>query len=35
MRQKSGLLAITPRWLVSFLPWVPVEAGIFRLNKVK
>ncbi|MDR2112278.1 MAG: hypothetical protein LBQ62_04130 [Candidatus Accumulibacter sp.] len=26
---------ITPRWLVSFLPWTPVEAGIFRLNRVK
>ncbi len=26
---------ITPRWLTRFLPWVPVEAGIFRLNKVK
>ncbi len=26
---------ITPRWLVSFLPWVPVEAGIYRLNRVK
>ena len=26
---------ITPRWLVRFLPWVPVEAGIFRLNRVK
>lgn len=26
---------ITPRWLVSFLPWVPVEAGTFRVNKVK
>ncbi len=26
---------ITPRWLVSFLPWTPVEAGIYRLNKVK
>lgn len=25
---------ITPRWLVSFLPWSPVEAGIYRLNKV-
>ena len=25
---------ITPRWLVSFLPWVPVEAGIYRLNRV-
>jgi len=26
---------ITPRWLVSFLPWVPVEAGIFRVNRVR
>jgi len=26
---------ISPRWLVRFLPWVPVEAGIFRLNRVK
>lgn len=25
---------ITPRWLVSFLSWVPVEAGIYRLNRV-
>lgn len=27
--------AITPRWLLTFLPWVPVKAGIYRLNKVK
>src|SRR5580698_2836647 len=26
---------ITPRWLVNFLAWTPVEAGIFRLNRVK
>ena len=26
---------ITPRWLVPFLPWTPVEAGIYRLNRVK
>jgi len=26
---------ITPRWLVAFLPWTPVEAGIYRLNRVK
>ena len=26
---------ITPRFLVNFLTWTPVEAGIFRLNKVK
>lgn len=27
--------AITPRWLVRLLPWTPVEAGIYRLNRVK
>jgi hypothetical protein len=27
--------AITPRWLITFLSWVPVEAGVYRLNKVK
>jgi len=26
---------ITPRWLVASLSWVPVEAGVYRLNKVK
>lgn len=26
---------ITPRWLLTFLPWVPVKAGVYRLNKVK
>ncbi len=26
---------ITPRWLVHCLQWVPVEAGIYRLNRVK
>ncbi|HTQ05520.1 MAG TPA: family 2A encapsulin nanocompartment shell protein [Polyangiaceae bacterium] len=25
----------TPRWLVNLLPWVPVEAGTYRVNKVK
>jgi hypothetical protein len=23
----------TPRWLVQLLPWVPVEAGVFRVNQ--
>jgi hypothetical protein len=27
--------SITPRWLVHFLSWVPVEAGIYRVNKVR
>jgi len=30
--QMSG---ITPRWLPRLLQWVPVEAGIYRLNRVK
>lgn len=29
------LSIISPRWLVHFLQSVPVEAGIFRLNRVK
>ncbi|MGE5495090.1 MAG: family 2A encapsulin nanocompartment shell protein [Burkholderiales bacterium] len=27
--------SITPRWLLRFLPWVPVEAGIYRVNRIK
>lgn len=26
---------ITPRWLLSLLPWVSVEAGVYRVNKRK
>jgi len=29
------LSAITPRWLVQLLSWVPVESGTYRVNKVK
>jgi len=29
------MLSISPRWLVHLLPWVGVEAGIYRLNKVR
>ena len=29
------LATITPRWLVHLLQWVPVEAGVYRRNKVK
>ncbi|HWV15552.1 MAG TPA: family 2A encapsulin nanocompartment shell protein [Cellvibrio sp.] len=29
------LSTISPRWLVHLLQWTPVEAGIFRLNRVK
>src|ERR1700722_1800378 len=28
-------IGVTPRWLVSLLPWTPVEAGTYRVNKVK
>jgi hypothetical protein len=30
----AQLDTITPRWLVRMLQWTPVEAGIFRLNRV-
>ncbi|MEN9433751.1 MAG: hypothetical protein RLZZ422_1340 [Pseudomonadota bacterium] len=28
------LSTITPRWLVQLLQWIPVEAGIYRVNQV-
>ena len=31
----AQMTTITPRWLVHLLPWEPVEAGIYRLNKVR
>ena len=31
----AQMSTITPRWLVHLLPWEPVEAGIYRLNKVR
>jgi hypothetical protein len=29
------LATISPRWLVHLMQWVPVEAGIYRVNKVR
>ena len=29
------LQGITPRWLLSLLPWVQVESGTYRVNRVK
>lgn len=29
------LSTITPRWLVHLMQWVPVEAGIYRVNRAK
>jgi hypothetical protein len=34
-KSTAQLDTITPRWLVQMLHWVPVEAGIYRLNRVK
>jgi hypothetical protein len=31
----AQLDTITPRWLTRLVPWVPVEAGIYRLNRVR
>ena len=31
----AQLSSISPRWLVRLLQWVPVEAGVYRLNRVK
>ena len=31
----AQMSTITPRWLVHLLSWVPVEAGIYRLNRAK
>lgn len=27
--------AITPRWLVQLLQWVPVDSGVYRINRVQ
>ena len=34
-KTRAQWVGITPRWLVNFLTWTPVEAGIFRLNRVR
>ncbi|WDF66871.1 family 2A encapsulin nanocompartment shell protein [Sphingobacterium oryzagri] len=33
-RTAPQLESISPRWLVHLLNWIPVESGVFRLNKV-
>ncbi len=33
-RTVPQLESISPRWLVHLLHWIPVESGVFRLNKV-
>jgi hypothetical protein len=34
-RTVPQMSSITPRWLTHLLQWVPVESGIYRVNKVK
>ena len=34
-KTRPMLPIITPRWLTHLLPWVPVEAGIYRVNRVR
>jgi hypothetical protein len=34
-RTVPQMSSITPRWLTQLLHWVPVESGIYRVNKVK
>src|SRR5215216_6505921 len=29
------MMSITPRWLLSLLPWVHVEGGTYRVNRTK
>lgn len=34
-RTVPQLITISPRWLTQLLQWIPVESGVYRLNKVK
>jgi hypothetical protein len=34
-RTVPQMITITPRWLIHLLSWIPVESGVYRLNKVK
>lgn len=34
-RTVPQMSSITPRWLTHLLNWIPVESGIYRVNKVK
>ena len=29
------MMSITPRWLLSLLPWVQVDGGVYRVNRTK
>ncbi|HEY8955316.1 family 2A encapsulin nanocompartment shell protein [Chitinophaga sp.] len=34
-RTVPQMSSITPRWLTRLMSWIPVESGVYRLNKVK
>ncbi len=34
-KTRAQILGVTPRWLLHVLPWVSVQAGVYRVNKRK
>jgi CRP-like cAMP-binding protein len=34
-KTRPKMMSITPRWLLSLLPWVQVNGGIYRVNRTK
>src|SRR5207344_3172359 len=34
-RTVPQMITISPRWLTHLMSWIPVESGVYRLNKVK
>ena len=34
-KTRPQMMSITPRWLLSLLPWVHVEGGTYRVNRTK
>src|SRR6188472_2209926 len=34
-KTRPKMQSITPRWLLSMLPWVQVQGGIYRVNRTK
>src|ERR1700749_3354698 len=34
-KKAPKMMSITPRWLLSLLPWVQVDGGTYRVNRTK
>src|ERR1700722_8909535 len=34
-KTRPQMMSITPRWLLSLLPWVQVDGGTYRVNRTK